>query len=247
MKATSSTTPEEFSTNMNNERSEQGQAEFAVNQVTFSASTTTPVKIPDHLICPITLQVMRHPLTTRNGLNFERSAILNWLQRSEFCPLTRRPLRPSDLIRNRNLEVQIEYWRRMNGWNETTTTSTGEAEATAVAVTMGEPCAPVEVPSKAFSEDEESNDDDEDDEPATRVFGFMSVTDEKEEEILQRHYHRHNHHHHRHRHHSQRHHHRRTLEHREAGNEGHTSDPAVVPGTERRRSILARILTSASA
>jgi len=248
MKATSSTPPEEFSMKKDNERSEQGQAEFEVNHVKPSASTTTPLKIPDRFICPITLQVMRHPLTTRNGLNFERSAILSWLQRSEFCPLTRQPLRPSDLIRNRNLEIQIQYWRRMNGWSETYISSDGTAEAT-----VGETCASAEVPIKVTSDEEEEEESDADDEEmSTRIFGFMSVTDEKEEEILQRHYHRHRHsHHHSHRHHHHHHHRRRhrTLEHR-AGDDDHHDHPnntTVVLGTERRRSILARILTSASA
>ena len=70
---------------------------------------------PDEFLCPISLQPMVHPLTTRSGLNFERSAILNWLQQgSGVCPLTRQPLRPSDLIPNRQLETRIRFWRLQN-------------------------------------------------------------------------------------------------------------------------------------
>lgn len=68
--------------------------------------------IPQEFICPITLQVMVHPLTTRTGLSFERSAILDWLECYETCPLTRQPLRACDLIRNVPLEARIGFWRQ---------------------------------------------------------------------------------------------------------------------------------------
>ena len=79
------------------------------------ASAAAADSPPDEFICPISLQPMVHPLTTRSGLNFERVAILNWLQQgSGVCPLTRQPLRPSDLIPNRQLETRIRFWRLEN-------------------------------------------------------------------------------------------------------------------------------------
>lgn len=76
--------------------------------------------IPQEFICPITLQVMVHPLTTRTGLSFERSAILDWLECYETCPLTRQPLRACDLIRNVPLEARIGFWRQaQQGLEET--------------------------------------------------------------------------------------------------------------------------------
>jgi hypothetical protein len=91
-----------------------------------SAPTTndnipSPEEIPDEFICPISLQPMVHPLTTRSGRNFERSAILNWLRDGNgCCPLTRQPLRPSDLIPNRQLESRIRFWRTRNNLPEPT-------------------------------------------------------------------------------------------------------------------------------
>ncbi|GKZ00577.1 hypothetical protein MPSEU_001009900 [Mayamaea pseudoterrestris] len=80
-----------------------------------SKSVTSEIAPPDDFICPISLQPMVHPLTTRSGLNFERSAILNWLQQGTgACPLTRQPLRPSDLIPNKQLETRIRFWRMQN-------------------------------------------------------------------------------------------------------------------------------------
>jgi hypothetical protein len=96
----------------------------AINE-TLSSSLSIPaameVVAPDEFICPISLQPMVHPLTTRSGLSFERSAILNWLQQgSGVCPLTRQPLRPSDLIPNRQLETRIRFWRLQNNIAEPT-------------------------------------------------------------------------------------------------------------------------------
>jgi hypothetical protein len=79
-----------------------------------SMSSFPSEEIPEEFLCPITLQVMNHPLMTRHGHNFERAAILGWFEQSTECPLTRRPLKPSDLISNRFLEGKIRYWREAN-------------------------------------------------------------------------------------------------------------------------------------
>jgi hypothetical protein len=108
------------------------------------AMEASNVEIPREFICPITLQMMEHPLTTRSGLNFERSAILDWLEQSGAyirlnaifyvllqslltsgffsgkCPLTRQPLRPSGLIPNRPLEQRIKFWKMNNGIHDLT-------------------------------------------------------------------------------------------------------------------------------
>jgi U-box domain len=51
----------------------------------------------------------------RSGLNFERSAILTWLQdHGNTNPLTRDTLRPSGLVPNRALEAKISSWCQVN-------------------------------------------------------------------------------------------------------------------------------------
>jgi hypothetical protein len=73
----------------------------------------TLIDVPNSFICPITLEVMIHPLITRSGLHFERAAILSWLQESSgTCPLTRAPMRPSGLIPDR---LQIQSWKINKG------------------------------------------------------------------------------------------------------------------------------------
>jgi hypothetical protein len=58
---------------------------------------------------------MVNPVMTRSGLNFERSAILSWLEKTGSCPLTRKPLKPSNLFPNKNLENTISFWRKKHG------------------------------------------------------------------------------------------------------------------------------------
>ena len=72
--------------------------------------------IPDHFICPLTLEIMNDPVITREGQNFERQAIVEWLnQGNTTCPLTRQLLSFSRIIPNPTLRVKIELWKRDNG------------------------------------------------------------------------------------------------------------------------------------
>ena len=75
------------------------------------ASPAMTATVPDEFICPITSELMIDPLMTRSGRNFERSAILEWISNHQnTCPMTRQPLRPSDLIPNRALQGKIRAW-----------------------------------------------------------------------------------------------------------------------------------------
>jgi U-box domain len=72
--------------------------------------------IPTEFVCPITMEIMVHPVATRYGQSFERSALVAWLdQGSDECPLTRRPLRMRDLINNHLLAKQIRQWQELHG------------------------------------------------------------------------------------------------------------------------------------
>jgi hypothetical protein len=78
-------------------------------------SSTDIEGVDPSFICPLTLCVMTNPLMTREGLCFERSAILEWLGRGNHeCPLTRRPLQISKLVHNRALRARIQEWRADN-------------------------------------------------------------------------------------------------------------------------------------
>jgi hypothetical protein len=77
------------------------------------------MEVPSEFICPITMEMMVHPIATRYGQNFERSAIFKWLFEGSgecsCCPLTRKPLNMSDLIPNHKLAAKIQKWCENNG------------------------------------------------------------------------------------------------------------------------------------
>ncbi|KAG7353629.1 U-box domain containing protein [Nitzschia inconspicua] len=73
--------------------------------------------IPDEFICPLTLEIFKDPLMDRRGMNFEREAIVEWLNRgNSTCPLTREPLGYRSFIPNVNLRARIEHWKRDHGY-----------------------------------------------------------------------------------------------------------------------------------
>ena len=84
-----------------------------MKNVTVSNSNNT-VAVPSEFICPITMEIMVHPVLTRFGHCFERTAIMTWMGSSVGseceCPLTRKPLRISDMINNHSLGERIKAW-----------------------------------------------------------------------------------------------------------------------------------------
>jgi U-box domain len=72
---------------------------------------TTDVTIPEHFICPLTMEMMKDPLFSKYGHTFERSAILEWLSKENSCPVTRQPLFPSMLIPHHALRLKIKAWK----------------------------------------------------------------------------------------------------------------------------------------
>ena len=82
---------------------------------TVTANDGTLVPVPEEYLCPLTMDLMMEPLLSREGHNYERDAILNWVAEHGTSPLTRQPLRPSHLVRNRTLETKINFFRKQHG------------------------------------------------------------------------------------------------------------------------------------
>ena len=77
---------------------------------------SSSTQVPDGFICPISLELMRDPVMNRNGLSYDRKSILQWLHKGNaHCPLTREPLRPSQLVPNNALKVRIRRWSMEHG------------------------------------------------------------------------------------------------------------------------------------
>jgi len=66
---------------------------------------------PEYFTCPITGELMLDPVIDKDGHSYERSAIEQWLQRSERSPMTRSRLALTDLSPNRALKAGIEAFK----------------------------------------------------------------------------------------------------------------------------------------
>mmetsp|Transcript_18305 Transcript_18305/g.32240 ORF Transcript_18305/g.32240 Transcript_18305/m.32240 type:complete len:176 (+) Transcript_18305:165-692(+) len=93
------------------------QLQNQANQCSLSSSSSPPSSSPpERFLCPLSKQIMKNPVTTlqtQNLVSFERTAILKWLsQIDEVCPVTGEPLDKKRLIRNVQLQDEIEQWER---------------------------------------------------------------------------------------------------------------------------------------
>eukprot|EP00934_Nitzschia_sp_Nitz4_P005826 Nitzschia sp. Nitz4//scaffold123_size70294//2070//2804//NITZ4_005916-RA/size70294-processed-gene-0.12-mRNA-1//-1//CDS//3329534449//5816//frame0 len=82
--------------------------------------TTQP---PQDFLCPLTKKIMKDPVETTEGINFEREAIAKWLSFRSSCPITGTPLREASLRTNTKLQWMIKYWMSKQAENEETSDS----------------------------------------------------------------------------------------------------------------------------
>lgn len=85
---------------------------YTKDQSTHNTMDSNSTNIPQHFICPLTLEVMKNPMENiKTGHNYERSAILEWMHSGNAtCPLTREKLRPFYLVHNEALKDEIVEW-----------------------------------------------------------------------------------------------------------------------------------------
>jgi hypothetical protein len=71
---------------------------------------------PAEFVCPLTKKLIKEPIMSRYGNHFERTAILDWLNKgNNYCPVTGNPLRPSMLVSDKTLQWKINYWAKKHG------------------------------------------------------------------------------------------------------------------------------------
>ncbi|RWW72498.1 hypothetical protein BHE74_00019697 [Ensete ventricosum] len=69
------------------------------------------VKIPSLFRCPISLDVMRSPVSLCTGVTYDRAYIQRWLESGNTtCPATMLPLPSTDLVPNHTLQRLIHLW-----------------------------------------------------------------------------------------------------------------------------------------
>lgn len=71
---------------------------------------------PSDFLCPIGQDLMVDPVMCRFGLTFDRHSILTWIsEHHNTGPLTREPLKASDLVPNNALKLRIKAWCDVHG------------------------------------------------------------------------------------------------------------------------------------
>ncbi|CEG48983.1 hypothetical protein PPTG_04535 [Plasmopara halstedii] len=76
-----------------------------------------PGHVPDYLVCPISMEIMHDPVTTPNGVSYERQCLEEHLRRNgAIDPLTRRKLTLDMLRPNPSLKAAIQDFLEKNAW-----------------------------------------------------------------------------------------------------------------------------------
>lgn len=77
------------------------------------------MEIPSYFVCPISMQLMKDPVTISTGITYDRQSIEKWLFsfNNATCPVTRHPLSAVDdryLTPNHTLRRLIQAWCTLN-------------------------------------------------------------------------------------------------------------------------------------
>lgn len=69
------------------------------------------IQIPYHFRCPVSLELMRDPVTVCTGQTYDRASIESWVATGNTtCPVTRAPITDFTLIPNHTLRRLIQEW-----------------------------------------------------------------------------------------------------------------------------------------
>ncbi|XP_020575714.1 U-box domain-containing protein 21-like [Phalaenopsis equestris] len=85
----------------------------------FKSATTPPIvselTFPGHFRCPISLDLMKDPVTAPTGITYDRENIERWLETgNSTCPVTNMALNSHGLIPNHTIRRLIQDWCASN-------------------------------------------------------------------------------------------------------------------------------------
>jgi len=66
--------------------------------------------IIDEITCPISCEIMTHPVITPYGHKFDYYSITKWLETHNTCPFSRKPLLKKDILRDSNLRKKLDFY-----------------------------------------------------------------------------------------------------------------------------------------
>ncbi|KAK8923604.1 U-box domain-containing protein 21 [Platanthera zijinensis] len=80
-----------------------------------ATSPSSDLPIPTHFLCPISLDLMKDPVTLPTGITYDRQSIETWLEAGNLtCPLTNQPLSlpnvDAGIIPNHSIRRMIQEW-----------------------------------------------------------------------------------------------------------------------------------------
>ncbi|KAJ0690805.1 putative U box domain, Zinc finger, RING/FYVE/PHD-type [Helianthus annuus] len=80
------------------------------------ADLENEVEVPRFFLCPISLEIMKDPVTLSTGITYDRDTIENWLfsRKDNVCPVTKQVVADIDLTPNHTLRRLIQSWCTLN-------------------------------------------------------------------------------------------------------------------------------------
>ncbi|KAK1426180.1 hypothetical protein QVD17_14849 [Tagetes erecta] len=78
--------------------------------------TEVEIEVPRFFVCPISLEIMKDPVTLSTGITYDRDSIENWLftRKNNICPVTKQDVFDIDLTPNHTLRRLIQSWCMLN-------------------------------------------------------------------------------------------------------------------------------------
>ncbi|GAV74123.1 U-box domain-containing protein [Cephalotus follicularis] len=77
------------------------------------------IDVPPFFLCPISLEIMKDPVTVSTGITYDRESIEKWLfsGKNITCPVTKQVISDCDLTPNHTLRRLIQSWCTLNASN----------------------------------------------------------------------------------------------------------------------------------
>ncbi|KAK8613346.1 hypothetical protein V6N13_101111 [Hibiscus sabdariffa] len=74
------------------------------------------IDVPPFFICPISLEIMKDPVTVPTGITYDRESIEKWLfsGKNAACPVTKQAVSDCELVPNHTLRRLIQSWCTLN-------------------------------------------------------------------------------------------------------------------------------------
>ncbi|PWA83251.1 plant U-box 22 [Artemisia annua] len=74
------------------------------------------VEVPSFFVCPISLEIMKDPVTISTGITYDRQSIEKWLfsLNNDVCPVTKQVVCDIELTPNHTLRRLIQFWCTIN-------------------------------------------------------------------------------------------------------------------------------------